>query len=123
MVHCRFRRVWRRLSLPRILALARGKYALLSLVKTLLTENRFFLCQFHVQDFATFGEMLLTGLMEANKRFEEMESEFRFVENVELGEEVYDVFMAKKKTGKPKDGEPSKYNKLNQILKSETFQS
>ena len=76
-----------------------------------------------MQDFATFGEMLLTGLMEANKRFEEMESEFRFVENVELGEEVYDVFMAKKKTGKPKDGEPSKYNKLNQILKSETFQS
>ena len=67
--------------------------------------------------------MLLTGLMEANKRFEEMESEFRFVENVELGEEVYDVFMAKKKTGKPKDGEPSKYNTLNQILQSETFQS
>ena len=61
-----------------------------------------------MQDFATFGEMLLTGLMEANKRFEEMESEFRFVENVDLGEEVYDVFMAKKKTGKPKDGEPSK---------------
>ena len=79
--------------------------------------------QFHVHDFATFGEMLLTGLMEANKRFEEMESEFRFVENVELGEEVYDVFMAKKKTGKPKDGEPSKYNMLNQILQSETFQS
>ena len=61
-----------------------------------------------MQDFATFGEMLLTGLIEANKRFEEMESEVRFIENVELGEEVYDVYMAKKKSGKPKDGEPSK---------------
>ena len=62
-----------------------------------------------MHDFATFGEMLLTGLSEANKRFEEMESEVRFIENVELGEEVYDVYMAKKKSGKPKDGEPSKY--------------
>ena len=56
--------------------------------------------------------MLLTGLCEANKRFEEMQSEHRFVENVELGEDVYDVYMAKKKTGKPKDGEPSKSSEL-----------
>ena len=70
-----------------------------------------------MHDFATFGEMLLTGLMEANKRFEEMESEFRFIENVELGEEVYDVYMAKKKSGKPKDGEPSKYKSHNWIFK------
>jgi len=62
--------------------------------------------------------MLLTGLMEANKRFEEMESEFRFIENVELGEEVYDVYMAKKKSGKPKDGEPSKYKSHNRIFNS-----
>ena len=31
----------------------------------------------------------------------------RFTENIELGEEVYDVFMAKKKSGKPKDEEPN----------------
>ena len=61
-----------------------------------------------MQDYYTFGELLLTGLHEANKLLEEMQSEARFVESVEGGEEVYDVYMAKKKTGKPKDGEPSK---------------
>ncbi len=53
--------------------------------------------------------MLLTGLAEANNRFEEMQSEIRFVENIAGGEDVYDVYLAKKKSGKPKDGEPSKY--------------
>jgi hypothetical protein len=62
-----------------------------------------------VRDFATFGEMLLMGLTEANLRLEEMQSDVRFTRNVELGEDVYDVYMAKKKSGKPKDGEPSKY--------------
>lgn len=66
------------------------------------------LVQFHVNDWATFGEMLLTGLNEANKRFEDMQSDFRFIENIELGEEVYEIMMAKKKTGKPKDDYPSK---------------
>lgn len=61
-----------------------------------------------MRDFATFGEMLLMGLTEANQRFEMMQSETRFIPNVNLGEDVYDVYMAKKKTGKPKDGEPSK---------------
>ena len=64
--------------------------------------------KFYVRDFATFGEMLLMGLTEANQRLEEMQSERRFIRNINLGEEVYDVYMAKKKTGKPKDGEPSK---------------
>lgn len=53
--------------------------------------------------------MLLTGLAEVNKRLEEMQSEWRFIENVDLGEEVYDVYQAKKKSGKPKDDQPSKY--------------
>ena len=61
-----------------------------------------------MQDYYTFGELLLTGLNEANKFFEDIQSDLRFLENVGLGEEVYDVYMAKKKTGKPKDGEPSK---------------
>ena len=61
-----------------------------------------------MQDYYTFGELLLTGLNEANKFFEDIQSDLRFLENVDLGEEVYDVYMAKKKTGKPKDGEPSK---------------
>ena len=54
--------------------------------------------------------MLLMGLTEANQRFEEMQSEVRFVRDVSLGEEVYDVYQAKKKSGKPKDEEPSKFN-------------
>ena len=52
--------------------------------------------------------MLLAGLNEANRHFEEIQSPWRFIESTELGEEVYDVYMAKKKSGKPKDGEPSK---------------
>ena len=52
--------------------------------------------------------MLLMGLTEANQRFEEMQSQVRFIRDVSLGEEVYDVYQAKKKSGKPKDEEPSK---------------
>lgn len=52
--------------------------------------------------------MLLSGIAEANRRFEEMQSEMRFLSNIDGGEDVYDVYMAKKKSGKPKDGEPSK---------------
>ena len=52
--------------------------------------------------------MLLMGLTEANQKFEEMQSEVRVVQDVSLGEEVYDVYQAKKKSGKPKDEEPSK---------------
>lgn len=63
--------------------------------------------EFHVHDFATFGEMLLSGIAEANRRFEEMQSEMRFLSNIDGGEDVYDVYMAKKKSGKPKDGEPN----------------
>ena len=52
--------------------------------------------------------MLLVGLSEANKRFEEMGSDLRFILDVNLGEDVNDVYVASKKNGKPKDGEPSK---------------
>ena len=61
-----------------------------------------------MNDFATFGEMLLTGLCEVNKRFEEMQSDIRFIESVENCDGIYDIFTAKKKSGKPKDEEPSK---------------
>ena len=65
-------------------------------------------------DFVTFGEMLLTGLSEANKRFEEMQSELRFTERedlIEVAERdmLFEMFSTKKKTGKPKDEEPSKW--------------
>ena len=33
----------------------------------------------------------------------------RFIQKIDGGEDVYDVYMAKKKSGKPKDGEPSKF--------------
>ena len=60
-------------------------------------------------DFATFGEMLLIGLSEANKFLEETPSPMRFKESIELGDEVYCIFSARKKNGKPKEGEPGKY--------------
>ena len=52
--------------------------------------------------------MLLIGLAEANSFLEEMQSDFRFKEDLSLGEYVYDLYTAKKKNGKPKDGDPSK---------------
>ena len=61
-----------------------------------------------VADYAKFGEMLLIGLAEANRFLEDIQSEFRFKESIDLGEEVYDIYSAKKKNGKPKDGDPSK---------------
>ena len=64
--------------------------------------------QFHVHDFATFGETLLLGIQEVNKYFAEIESDQRLIQNIDLGEEVYDIYMAKKKSGKPKDEDPSK---------------
>ena len=65
-------------------------------------------------DFTTFGDMLLTGISEANQRFAEMQSELRFTERKDLLEVaerdlLFEVFPAKKKTGKPKEDEPSKY--------------
>ena len=61
----------------------------------------------------TFGEMLLTGISEANKRFEEMQSELRFTEREDLLDVVerdvlFEIFQAKKKNGNPKEEEPSK---------------
>ena len=52
--------------------------------------------------------MLLTGLCEVNKRLEEIQSDIRFIEAVENCEGIYEIFTAKKKSGKPKDEEPSK---------------
>ena len=65
----------------------------------------------------TFGEMLLTGISEANKRFEEMQSELRFTEREDLlqvaeRDLLFEMFSAKKKTGKPKEDDPSKSNTL-----------
>ena len=57
--------------------------------------------------------MLLAGICEANKRFEEMQSEFRFTEREDLLEVaerdmLFEIFQAKKKNGMPKEEEPSK---------------
>ena len=52
--------------------------------------------------------MLQSGLCEVNKRLEEIQSDIRFIEAVDNCEGIYDIFTAKKKSGKPKDEEPSK---------------
>ena len=67
-------------------------------------------------DYATFGEMLLIGLSEANKFLEETPSSMRFKENIELGDEVYCIFSARKKNGKPKEGEPGKSRAKTNVL-------
>ena len=49
-------------------------------------------------------------LKEANANFKELQSKYRFDEDISGGDDVYAVYMAKKKTGKPKDDYPSKWN-------------
>ena len=60
--------------------------------------------------------MLLIGLSEVNKRLEEMQSDIRFIESVENCDGIYDIFTAKKKSGKPKDEEPSKWESIALIV-------
>ena len=60
--------------------------------------------------------MLLIGLSEVNKRLEEMQSDIRFIESVENCDGIYDIFTAKKKSGKPKDEEPSKWEPIALIV-------
>ena len=64
--------------------------------------------------------MLLIGLSEVNKRLEEMQSDIRFIEAVDNCDGIYDIFTAKKKSGKPKDEEPSKLV-LNILIDIEMF--
>ena len=57
--------------------------------------------------------MLLTGISEANQRFEEMQSELRFTDQDDLlavaeRDLIFEIFQAKKKNGMPKEDEPSK---------------
>ena len=63
-----------------------------------------------VADHLNFGEMLMRFLKEANENFKEIQSKYRFDEDISGGDDVYAVYMAKKKTGKPKDDYPSKLN-------------
>jgi hypothetical protein len=55
--------------------------------------------------------MVLAGVRLLNEKMDEIESEHRFSEAIPLDsrdEEHYGVYMAKKKSGKPKDDYPSK---------------
>jgi len=52
--------------------------------------------------------MLLSAVREANTDFEDMQLPIRFTEDLSGGDEVYDIYMAKKKNGKPKNDYPSK---------------
>ena len=64
--------------------------------------------ELEVQDHLNFGEMLIRFLQEANSYFKEMQSDYRLWEE-STSDELYEVYMAKKKTGNPKDDYPSKY--------------
>ena len=53
--------------------------------------------------------MLSKAILDCNESFEVLNLPHRLVEDVTRGDDVYDVFMAKKKNGKPKDDYPSKF--------------
>ena len=52
--------------------------------------------------------MLQEGIKCVNEILQEIESEWRLSKDV-TNEELFDLYMAKKKSGKPKDDYPSKY--------------
>lgn len=62
-------------------------------------------------DYCKIGEMIFKAIQVCNNHFEDFEISHRFTEDLSGGDEVYDVYMAKKKKGKmglPKDDYPSK---------------
>ena len=48
--------------------------------------------EIHIEDYVTFGEMLKTGLSEANKFLKEAQNSVQFRVRDDLGEEVYSIY-------------------------------
>lgn len=64
--------------------------------------------QLEVVDYSTIGEILLKAIGEANQFFQMNHLPHRFNNDVSaLVDDVYDVYMAKKDNGKPKDDYPN----------------
>ena len=61
--------------------------------------------------------MLTKAITDANESFAELGLPHRLTEDVNAGEDVYCVFMAKKKNGQPKDDYPSKLSALLTLLR------
>ena len=59
---------------------------------------------------------MLKAITEANHFLETCEQSFRFSDKVIYDEDAYDIYMAKKDNGKPKDDYPSKYRVLKLCL-------
>ncbi len=60
--------------------------------------------QLETVDYSTIGEILLKGISEANQFFKLLKLPHSFKTNIsELPEGAYEVYMAKKDSGKPKD--------------------
>lgn len=59
-------------------------------------------------DLNNVGEMLSKAIVECNESLEAAELTHRFTTDISQGDEIYDVYMAKKKNGKPKSDYPSK---------------
>ena len=63
--------------------------------------------QFEVLDHNKIGEMLLKAISEINEALQDLGIPFKFTDENHESDEVYDIYMAKKKNGKPKDDYPS----------------
>jgi hypothetical protein len=64
--------------------------------------------EIEVQEQCRLSEMLSKAIEDANRVFKAMAVSFQFTEDIAYGDEVYDVYMSKKKHGRPKTGYPSK---------------
>ena len=64
--------------------------------------------QIEVVDYSKIGEILIRAINEANQFFDAMKLQHQFKSNIsDLPESTYDVYMAKKDNGKPKDDYPT----------------
>ena len=64
--------------------------------------------EIEVPENCRLSEMLSKAIEDANRVFRAMAVPFRFTEEITWGDDVYDVYMSKKKHGRPKTGYPSK---------------
>lgn len=66
--------------------------------------------EIEVVDYSTIGEMLLKTIEAANNFFQEFDLPHRFISSLEnIKDDMFDIYLAKKNNGKPKDDYPRKY--------------
>ena len=72
-----------------------------------ITEADVPLFKFEILDYNKISEMLENAIREVNESLKEANVPLLLIEDISGGEDVFEVFMSKKKNGRPKDDYPS----------------